>query len=367
MLLKSNDLERNKKHNFINKIRTCLLVEIYENLKYHELNSITKINNKTIKEKREEYSSIFIDLGGEYFNFDSFTNKECSSLNNYQNAHNTLNGIFSNNQMSIILNKNIRLSSSFLFQREKKKNSFLSNNYSCAEKKKHIDTKRKFKEFSIIEAENKSKSFSKSVIGNNLTDISNNSNNTLQEDTILASYPNFQENKNFKDSYFKKEKNKISTKNKHNLLENLNLENGNKVKNNLKKIINLTKNKKVYKNEINISKNLNGKNNIEEDNYFNNTSFEQLSTEACEYIRNSSIKNKSVNISYSISPKKKVFLMKNNLNMNNSSAFNNLTLESFSVENPEIITKRNISFQYLNILCYKLKKNFDIGNVDILN
>lgn len=80
MLLKSNDFKRNKKHEIINKVRTNLLIETDDQQKEHEKNSFTKINDKSFKEMRENFSCFLVDLGNHFYNFNSRINKQSTSL-----------------------------------------------------------------------------------------------------------------------------------------------------------------------------------------------------------------------------------------------------------------------------------------------
>lgn len=71
---------RNKRDQYINKIRTNLLIEAFKVQKIYEKNSFTKINNNHFNDNVRKYQDYCVKIKEEYFNFNSASNKESSRL-----------------------------------------------------------------------------------------------------------------------------------------------------------------------------------------------------------------------------------------------------------------------------------------------
>ena len=56
------------KYQYINAVRTKLLLEMEKDLNFHIKKTYTKINHVTIKEFEKKYQDLTINIGNEYFN-----------------------------------------------------------------------------------------------------------------------------------------------------------------------------------------------------------------------------------------------------------------------------------------------------------
>ena len=322
MFLKTKELTRNKKHNAINKIRTLLLIEVDKHQKFHEKNSITKINQKSFKEKRLEFSDITIDLGNKYYNCDSQSKKQPTSI--------CLNFFESDEEKKKTSSK---LKSLRRCYKNKSKN-FCDFKFSGPPKKNIND---------ILE---KNKIYSDKIISKNISDDKIFVKKNTKIPINLNKFKNSDEENHISEKRLL-ENSKVNEKKTSYIIDdnNCNILNNNVCKYNK----NNCKNNKIFKNNnINNIKSFYQKD-IREISQTDDTllSYDERNTDNPD--NHETFKNfKRYNLTYSISPADKLFLSKNNI-------FNEI---KFDNEKNNIIVedrKANISFKYLNVLAEKLK------------